>query len=142
MENGDKILQGSAEWFDMVGRLMCEAAAGSGLSPDLDLSLVERYTDGAEITEGRVQGIRFDIRGGKPSYRVGATKDERADITVEITAAAARALNALRSTDPAYPLARERYLATGEMHVEGDPSSLGQWLEEVHDPIVDRTLVS
>jgi hypothetical protein len=142
MDGSDKVLQGTEEWFEMVGELMCEAAAGSELSPALNLSFVERYTDGAEISEGRVQGIRFDIHSGKPTFRVGVQRHEQADIIVEITAAAARTLNGLRSADPAYPTAHERYLATGEMRVEGNPASLGAWLENVHDPIVDRTRLS
>jgi hypothetical protein len=134
-----KVRQGTTAWFEMVGRLMREAASQSGLSPELNVSLVERYTDGVELSEGLVQGIRFDILGGKPSFRVGARPDERADVTVEVTAAAARELNALRSADPSYQAARDKFLSTGDMRVDGDPSRLGGWLDAVHDPIVDRT---
>uniref|UniRef100_B0T5L2 SCP2 domain-containing protein n=1 Tax=Caulobacter sp. (strain K31) TaxID=366602 RepID=B0T5L2_CAUSK len=139
MKMGAKLRQGTTAWFEMVGTLMSEVAARSGLSPDLNVSLVERYTDGIELSDGLVQGIRFDILGGKPSFRVGARRDERADVTVEITAAAARALNALLSADPNYPAARDNFLSTGEMRVDGDPSRLGGWLDAVHDPIVART---
>ena len=134
-----KLRHGTKDWFEMVGALMSEAASQAGLSPELNLSLVERYTDGVELSEGLVQGIRFDIVNGKPSFRVGAQKDERADVTIEITAAAARELNRLRSADPSYPTARDKFLGTGEMRVDGDPSQLGGWLDAVHDPIVDRT---
>ena len=134
-----KVRQGTAAWFEMVGKLMRDAAARSGLSPELNISLVERYTDGSELSEGFVQGIRFDILCGKPSFRVGARPDERADVTVEVTAAAARELNTLYSADPNYPVSRNRFLSTGAMRVNGDISRMGGWLEEVHDPIVDRT---
>jgi hypothetical protein len=139
MSTDAKVRQGTTAWFEMVGRLMLEAASRSGLSPQLNVSLVERYTDGVELSEGLVQGIRFDIVAGKPSFRVGARPNERADVTVEVTAAAARKLNTLRSTDASYQAARDKFLSTGEMRVEGDPSRLGSWLDAVHDPIVDRT---
>lgn len=135
-----KVRQGTAAWFEMAGSLMCEAAFGSQLPPELNVSLVERYSDGVELSEGRVQGIRFDIVGGNPSFRIGVRLDERADVTVEITAAGARELNGLRSTDPAYQSASDRLLARGDMRIVGDPSRLGGWLDAVHDPIVDRTL--
>lgn len=116
---------------------MCEAASDPALPGNLNASLVERYTDGANVAEGRVQGIRLDIRGGAPSFRVGVGRAERGDVTVEVTSAAARHLNALRGAD--FSIARERYLASGEMRLEGDPALLGTWLDAVHDPIVDRT---
>lgn len=134
-----KLQQGTTEWFEMVGTLMSDAASQSRLAPDLTVSFVERYTDGAELPGGLVQGIRFDIVDGKPSYRVGAGLEERADIIVEVTAAAARALNLLRSTDPRYAVVRDEVLSSSEMRVEGDISRLGAWLEAVHDPIVERT---
>src|SRR5205814_1734130 len=108
----------------------------SGLAPGLTVSLVERYTDGTELSGGLVQGLRFDIRSGKPSFRVGAGPDERGDVTIEITAAAARTLNNLYSADPNYPAAVGRFLKTGEMQMDGDPSQMGGWLETVHDKIV------
>ncbi|MFT3719663.1 hypothetical protein [Pseudorhodoferax sp.] len=134
-----KIRHGTAEWFRMVGTLMSEAASQAGLAPELTLSFVERYTDGAELSDGLVQGIRFDIVQGKPSFRIGARRDERADITVEVTAAAARQLNVLRSADAKFPATRGRMLSTGELKVDGDLSRMGKWMEDVHDPIVDRT---
>lgn len=135
----EKVRQGTPAWFEMVGTLMAGAAARSGLPADLNIALVERYTDGIELSDGLVQGIRFEIANGQASFRVGVRRDERADITVEVTAAAARELNALHSADPAYAVARDTFLSTGEMRVDGDLSQLGDWLEAVHDPIVDRT---
>ena len=46
-----------------------------------------------------------------------------------MTAAAARKLNALHSADPAYAVARDAFLSTGEMRVDGDLAQLGDWLE-------------
>ncbi|MEH6717675.1 MAG: hypothetical protein V7704_02240 [Aurantimonas endophytica] len=132
--------QGTPAWFEMVGRLMRVAALQTPLSPDLNLSLVERYTDGAEMPGGLVQGLRLDIRNGKPTFRVGARHGERGDVTIEITAAAARTLNRLRSDDPEFQATRDGILKSGEMRVDGDPAAIGSWLEMVHDPIVDRTL--
>ena len=123
----------------MVGRRMSEAALQAGLPTRLDVSLVERYVDGAEIADGLVQGLRFDITAGRSSFRIGAERDETADVVVEITVAAARRLNALRLADPAFAEARQLYLDTGEMRVTGDVSRLGGWLDAVHDPIVDET---
>jgi hypothetical protein len=59
---------------------------------------------------------------------------------IEITAAAARTLNNLRSADPNYTAALEDFLRTGAMRVKGDPSRMGRWLDTVHDPIVNRTI--
>lgn len=134
-----KIRQGTPAWFHMVGELMARAAQRAGLPPSLTVSLVERYADGSTLSGGLVQGIRFDILEGQPSFRIGVGQDETADIVVEITAEAARRLNSLRAADPAYTTARKRYLETGEMRVTGEPTRLGAWLEDVHDPIVDRT---
>ena len=135
-----KLPQGTPAWFEMVGTLMNEFAAGASLPPELNVSLVERYTDGVEIGYGLVQGIRFDIVNGRPSFRIGAGRDERADVIVEITAAVARELNLIQSHDSTYPAAWDRAVAAGNMRIHGDPSRLGGWLEAVHDPIVDRTI--
>lgn len=134
-----KIPHGTAAWFEMVGTVMSDAVRRANLPTDLTVSLVERYTDGRVLSYGLVQGIRFDLVGGKPSYRVGARADEQADIIIEVTAAAARELNVLRSADPRYKTALDRFLRTGEMRMHGDISRLGDWLATVHDPIVDRT---
>lgn len=139
MTTNAKVDHGTVAWFDMAGRLLCEAALQAGLPTDLNVSLVERYTDGVDLSAGLVQGLRLDIIGGKPSFRVGAQPDERADVMVEVTAAAARKLNSLQSADPNYHTARDNFLRTGEMRVDGDPTRLGGWLDAVHDPIVDRT---
>lgn len=139
MAGDAKLIQGTAAWFNMVGTLMREAATRSGLSPEINVSFVERYIDGCEIAKDLVQGIRFDIVDGIASFRIGAERNERGDVTVEITAPAARALNALYSADPNYRAAREKFLSSGEMRVDGDASRLGDWLAAVHDPIVDRT---
>lgn len=134
-----KIDQGAVAWFEMVGTLMCEAASQAGLAPDFNLSLVERYMDGVDLATGHVQGIRFDIINGQPSYRVGVRRDERGDVTIEITAAAARTLNLLRSSDPNFQTALQDFQSSGEMKVAGDPSMFGRWMAMVHDPIVERT---
>jgi hypothetical protein len=131
---------GSAAWFHMAGTLMCEAAARAGLPPNLDVSLVERYIDGVELSPGLVQGLRFDIKNGQPSFRVGAALDEHADITVEVTAAASHELNRLYSNDPRFEAALTRLKSTGDMRVQGDLPRLGNWFGAVHDPIVDRTI--
>jgi len=130
---------GSEAWFRMAGTLMCEAAAAAGLPPGTRLSLVERYTDGTVFADGLVQGLRFEIADGKPSFRIGSGRDERADITVEVTAAASRELNALYSADPRYPAATARLLGSGALRVDGDMARLGAWFDAVHDRIVDRT---
>lgn len=135
----EKLEQGTIAWFEMVGTLMSDAASQSGLAPDLAVSFLERYTGGAELPGGLVQGIRFDIVDGKPSYGIGVGLEERADIVIEVTAAAARELNRLRTTDARYAVVRDEVLRSSEMRVEGDISRLGAWLEAVHDPIVERT---
>ncbi len=134
-----KLCQGTTAWLEMVGTLMSEAASQSGLSPELNVSLVERYTDGVELSEDLVQGIRFDIISGKPSFRIGVQPGERGDIMIEVTAAAARRLNLLGSADPNYRTVSDSFLRSGEMRVDGDLSRLGGWLNAVHDRIVDRT---
>ncbi|CAN5203591.1 hypothetical protein BH10PSE12_BH10PSE12_32920 [soil metagenome] len=134
-----KVRQGTAAWFEMVGKLMRDAATQAGLSPDLNVSLVEHYTDGTTLADGLVQGIRLDIRKGAFSFSVGARPDEQADIKVALTAAAARTLNTLYSADPVYRATRDAFLESGEMRVEGDAARFGAWFDTVHDPIVDRT---
>lgn len=134
-----RLAHGTTDWFDMVGAQLCEAAARAGLPPDLRVSLVERYTDGAALSAGLVQGLRFDIAGGTASFRVGARPGERAAITVDITAAASHVLNTLHGADPAFHGALARFQGSGEMRVDGDLAQLGAWFGAVHDRIVERT---
>ncbi|MGQ9371214.1 hypothetical protein [Azospirillum sp. ST 5-10] len=139
MSAAAKIPQGTAAWFAMVGTLMCAAVSRAGLAPDLNWSLVERYSDGAFLPNGRLQGIRFDIANGRPSFEVGVDGDERGDVTIEVSAAAARELNRLRTADPAYAAALDRATRLGQIRVTGDLSSMADWLTAIHDPIVDLT---
>lgn len=134
------LTQGTAEWFEMVGSLMIDAARRSGLPQGLTVSLVERYTDGAVLADGSVQGIRFDIVNGMPSFRHGVGRDERGDITIEITSSLARKLNLLKTADPEFKALLQSAVSSGDLKVDGDPSRLGSWLSEVHDPIVERTI--
>jgi hypothetical protein len=138
--SGPKLRLGTTAWFEMVGALMVDTATRSGLPKGLTVSFVEIYTDGVELADGLVQGIRFDIIAGQASFRVGVRPGERGDVTFEITTAAAERLNSLRIADPRFPDAIDEVLGTGEMRVEGDPSQLGGWLEQVHDPVVKHTL--
>lgn len=98
------------------------------LPAELNVSFVERYMDGVELSKGAVQGIRFDIVDGEPSFRVGVRPGERGDITIEITVAAAQTLNSLRSGDPAYSPSIDHFRRMGQMGVDGDPSWMGSWL--------------
>lgn len=134
-----KLRQGTLAWFEMAGTLICEAASQAGLAPDFNLSLVERYTDGVDLADGYVQGIRIDVINGQPSFRIGVGRNERGDVTIEITAAAARTLNVLRRSDPNFQTALQVFQTSGEMKVAGDLSRFGRWMETVHDPIVERT---
>jgi hypothetical protein len=137
--SGPKLRLGTIAWFEMVGALMVETATRSGLPKELTASLVEIYTDGVEVADGLVQGIRFDIMAGRPSFRVGVRPGERGDVTIEITTAAAERLNSLRMADPLFAKTINEVLRTGEMRLDGDPSRMGDWLRHVHDPIVEHT---
>jgi hypothetical protein len=139
MDTELKVAHGTADWFRMVGSLMCEAALRAGLAPTRNVSLVERYTDGFELSQGLVQGFRFDIINGKPSYRVGVRKDDAGDITVEVSGAASHELNSLYGDDPAFAAAFANFTRTGALRIDGDLSALGTWFGAVHDPIVART---
>lgn len=134
-----RVPHGTIAWFEMVGAHMCEAAARAGLPAHFHVSLVERYTDGAELAAWLVQGLRFDIIGGQASFRVGARQHERADITIEITAAASRVLNTLNGADPKFHAALADFQRTGDMRVDGALAQLGAWFGAIHDPIVART---
>jgi hypothetical protein len=135
-----KLHLGTMDWFKMVGTLMCEHASLARLPEEMNVSLVERYVDRAELADGLFQGIRFDLIAGKPWFRAGVFAGERGDVTIEVTLVASRRLNTLRSTDPNYLAAIVCLQAAGHMRVDGDLSRIGDWLKAVHDPIVDRTI--
>ena len=139
MATQSRLLQGSSEWFEMVGAVICEALNRPGLRAGVNWSLVERYSDGEPLPNGLMQGIRFDIRDGVATFRLGALPDERGDATIEVTAAAARALNLLRNDDPRFGPARDKAVQTGAMRIEGDLSPIAATLADTHDFIVDRT---
>lgn len=123
----------------MVGKVLVDAAMQAGLPPECNVRLVERYIDGIELSPGLVQGLRFDIINGKPAFQLGARRDERGDITVEVTKAASYTLNTLRSDDPHFHAAFVNLQAASELKIDGDLSQLGSWFSAVHDRIVDRT---
>ena len=58
---------------------MSEAASHLERPSELNSSLVERYTAGIELSEHLIQGIRFEILGGRPSFRAGARPYESAN---------------------------------------------------------------
>jgi len=130
---------GSAAWFGMVGALMCEAAREAALPPGLHLSLVERFLDGAALPGGQVAGLRFDIRDGRPAFRIGVGPDETGDIMIEVTAAASRTLNTLYGADPRFAAEFTRLQKAGALRIAGDLGQLGSWFDAVHDRIVART---
>jgi hypothetical protein len=135
----NKTTHGTTAWFEMVGMLLEYAAREAALPPDYAFRFVERYTDGADLGDGRVVGLRFEIAGGRSSFRVGVRPDERGDLTVEITAAGSRLLNTLYGSDPAYRPAIAGLKRAGELKVDGDFRHVGRWFHEVHDQIVERT---
>lgn len=139
MDSVTTLPHGTAAWFAMVGSLMCEAATQAALPPTTRISLVERYSDGAALGGGLIQGLRFDIAGGRPAFRVGAHPGEQADITVEVSAAASLTLNSSYSADPAFHAALVEATRSGALRISGDISRLGDWFGAVHDAIVDRT---
>lgn len=139
MDADDKLEHGTPAWFDMVGALMVDAALRARLPADFDCSLVERYVDGHEVAPRLVQGLRFDIAGGQPSYRRGAGPDERGDVTIAVTAAASRRLNTMAAADPGFPALFAELRASGELALDGDLARLGAWFGAVHDRIVART---
>lgn len=134
-----KIRHGTPAWFEMVGRLMTQAAQNAALAPDLNVSLVERYLDGVEWAPGLVQGLRFEIVDGRPSFRIGARPGEQADIVIEVTAAASRLLNTLYGDDPAFQVALHECRRDCAFRIEGDLTRLGDWFGAVHDRIVEQT---
>lgn len=139
MADDNRLPHGSAAWFAMVGEVLLTAARQAERLPDHDVSLVERYTDGVEWRPGLFQGLRFDIIDGQPYFRLGAGRDERADVTVEVTAAASYTLNSLRGDDPRFAAAAADLQASGDFRIDGELSQLGSWFSAVHDRIVERT---
>jgi hypothetical protein len=135
-----KIPHGTPAWFDMVGTFMMDAAAQAKLTPDVNISLVEHYIDGAKLDKGLIQGLRFEIIGGRPSFRPGARDGEQGDITIKVSLAASHTLNTLYGDDPRFLAAFASLLADGEFELVGDLARLGPWFSNVHDKIVDRTL--
>lgn len=134
-----KLQQGTAPWFDMVGVEIVRAAMQIGLSPDLHLSVIERYIDGSELQEGLRQGLRIDVIDGALTYRTGVHSDEIADVVIEVTAKAARKLNLLLSVDPDYEAALAAAVSLGDFRMCGDLGPLGPVFQQAHDPIVERT---
>ena len=134
-----KIPHGTTAWFEMVGSVMVDAATQAALPSGANISLVERYTDGVDLGTGMAPGLRFEIVDGKPSFRLGARAHERADITVEVTAAASRRLNTLYGDDPRFHAALADLQRTGQLKIDGDLAGLGDWYDTVHDQIVHRT---
>jgi hypothetical protein len=55
-EQGRPEKQGTAAWFRMAGTVLVETATQVGFPADLTVTLVERYTDGTELSPGLVQG--------------------------------------------------------------------------------------
>ncbi|MCS6759729.1 MAG: hypothetical protein MO852_12855, partial [Candidatus Devosia euplotis] len=125
MDTPQKIRHGTADWFAMVGTIMVEGALQTELPADLNVSLVERYTDGMALPGGTVQGLRFDVTAGTPSFRIGAYPDEQADLIVEISTAAAQTLNRLHSAEPRYRVTLDAFVQRGEMRVTGNITRLG-----------------
>lgn len=134
-----RLVQGTLGWFEMVGELMCEAANAARPPSDLNISLIERYVDGVTLPNGFGQGLRFEIENGVPQFRSGCGPEESGDVTIEITAAAARTLNLLLSSDPMFAAAQGEFVDSGEMRISGDFAPFEGLLGDVHDRIVART---
>lgn len=134
-----KLPQGSAEWFDMLGTILCDAARKADLPPNHTVSFVERYVDSEELSPGRIKGFRFELKDGVPSYRPGVARDEMGDVTIDLTVKAARELNLLYTTDPRFRELFDHYISIGEATFHGDIADVGEWVHSIHDPIVDRT---
>jgi len=135
-----RLSHGSVAWWEMVGQLMCDAATRAALPADVNLSLVERCTDGISLPGALLPGLRFELVGGQPTFRVGVRHDERGDIDIAVTAAASRELNTLYGADPHFQAALARLQHSGALTIRGDLARLGEWFGAVHDQIVDRTL--
>lgn len=139
MNAASKVVQGSSEWFELVGTLVCRAVKRAGSPVSRNWTLVERYSDGERLPNGLIQGIRFDLRAGACSYRVGVVPEEQGDATITVKSATARTLNLLYRHDPRFDTSMKRAFESGAMTVEGDLSPIAAALAESHDDIVDRT---
>lgn len=135
-----KLPQGTAAWFDMVGNELVRAAAEVKLPPDLRLSVLERYTDGAEIEAGVRQGLRIDVADAAIVPRTGVYDDEVADVMIEVTAGLARRLNLLLSSDPSYADTLETATAMGDLRVSGALGPIEHVFRLAHDRIVKGTV--
>lgn len=142
MTSDTRYIAGSLEWLNMVGAVLQNAAESAGLPASQTISLVEHCIDGPEIAPGLVQGLRFDIRNGMPSFRVGVEPDEVGDITVHVTPEVAQRLNQLYTSDPALEQVQQEARVRDELRVQGDASKLGAWFPASHDEIVRRTVGS
>jgi hypothetical protein len=136
----EKLPQGTAAWFAMVGVEIVRVAAKVGLPPGLRLSVIERYFDGAALEKGVYQGLRIEVADGTLAYRTGVRADETADVVIEVTAQTARQLNLLLSADPAYRQTLSDAASRGDFRVSGDLGALGQVFNMAHDSIVRRTV--
>ncbi|WP_200957963.1 hypothetical protein [Sphingomonas sp. Root710] len=139
MNTTTKFTQGSAEWFDMLGTILCDAVRNADLPPGHTVSFVERYIDSEELAPGLIKGFRFEIKNGEPSYRPGVAPDEMGDVTIDLTVKAARELNLLYTADPRFREQFDHYISIGEAIFHGDIADVGEWIHTIHDPIVDRT---
>lgn len=91
------------------------------------------------LGDGLRQGLRIGIVRGALAFRAGVLQDETADVVIEVTAATARKLNLLFSTDPAYAQAVSKAAALGDFRSHGDLGALGPVFASAHDRIVEHT---
>jgi hypothetical protein len=136
----EKLPQGTAAWFAMVGAEIVRVAAKVGLPPGLRLSVIERYVDGAVLEDGVHQGLRIEVADGTLAYRTGVRGGETADVVIEVTAQTARQLNLLLSADPAYRQTLSEAASRGDFRINGDLGALGHVFDMAHDSIVRRTI--
>lgn len=136
------LVQGTAPWFAMVGVAITQAAARVGIPPDLNLSFLERYVDGAMLDgpdSALHQGLRIDVVRGSLAFRSGVLADETAEVVIEVTVDTARRLNLLYSADPAYAQAAAKAIKDGSLRIHGDPGALRPVFALAHDRIVAQT---
>lgn len=60
-------------------------------------------------------------------------------MTIDVTAAASRALNTTPGDDPRFAALLADLQARGVLTIDGDLARLGAWFGAVHDRIVERT---